>query len=369
MNCSENPAPAPGLVVLLNPASTAVEHQTVCHVFQAAGLAPVTFLSVHASALQVAAPGRCVPVRSMFGYRHLLKLRGILWPVLALQQTLRACPGPPRRCLVFDELFSSTMLQTALARRVVGTQVVVWCAENVAFTPLQRLISRAFARQVGAALCCCEETRQRARECGVGQTLFCPYPVEEPPQAAMRTVTQLRVVGYVGRLIPEKGVPELCQAAAALPELAFRFFGNGPLQHRITGGNLHYGGTFTSPAEMEQAYAGLDLLAVPSRTTSRWKEQYGRVAAEAMARGIPVIASDSGSLPEVVGDPQCLFREGDAEALTALLRRACALPAEAMAQWSRAARARFQAHLSPPAFGRAVAAAFTLAGRPPAARP
>jgi glycosyltransferase involved in cell wall biosynthesis len=41
---------------------------------------------------------------------------------------------------------------------------------------------------------------------------------------------------------------------------------------------------------------------MPSMSTERWKEQYGRVAAEAMACGRLVIASDSGSLPELVGE-------------------------------------------------------------------
>ena len=46
----------------------------------------------------------------------------------------------------------------------------------------------------------------------------------------------------------------------------------------------------------------MDLLAAPSQTTPRWKEQFGRMLLEAMAAGVPVVASDSGEIPHVVKD-------------------------------------------------------------------
>ena len=56
-----------------------------------------------------------------------------------------------------------------------------------------------------------------------------------------------------------------------------------------------------------------DVVLVPSLTTRTWKEQFGRVAAQALAAGTPVVASDSGSLSEVVGDAGELAREGDVD--------------------------------------------------------
>jgi glycosyltransferase involved in cell wall biosynthesis len=57
---------------------------------------------------------------------------------------------------------------------------------------------------------------------------------------------------------------------------------------------------------------------VPSRTTSAWREQFGRVLVEAAASGIPVIASDSGEIPLVVRDLQngLLVPEQDITALS-----------------------------------------------------
>ena len=46
----------------------------------------------------------------------------------------------------------------------------------------------------------------------------------------------------------------------------------------------------------------MDLLCAPSQTTARWREQFGRMLIEAMACGVPVVASRSGEIPYVVGD-------------------------------------------------------------------
>jgi glycosyltransferase involved in cell wall biosynthesis len=64
----------------------------------------------------------------------------------------------------------------------------------------------------------------------------------------------------------------------------------------------------------------LDVLALPSRTTPRWKEQFGRVLIEAMSCGIPPVGSDSGEIPNVVGDAGLIFPEGNVNALADRLR-------------------------------------------------
>ena len=59
----------------------------------------------------------------------------------------------------------------------------------------------------------------------------------------------------------------------------------------------------------------LNVLVLPSQTTPRWKEQFGRVLIEAGACGIPVVGSNSGAIPEVIGDAGLVFPEGDSESL------------------------------------------------------
>lgn len=65
--------------------------------------------------------------------------------------------------------------------------------------------------------------------------------------------------------------------------------------------------------ELRSYYNSFDVFVLPSETISQWKEQYGRVLAEAMACHIPIIGSSSGAIPEVLsGYPKGLiFKEGD----------------------------------------------------------
>ena len=55
----------------------------------------------------------------------------------------------------------------------------------------------------------------------------------------------------------------------------------------------------------------MDLLCAPSQTTGKWREQFGRMLIEAFACGVPVVASDSGEIPHVVGDAGILVPEAD----------------------------------------------------------
>jgi glycosyltransferase involved in cell wall biosynthesis len=69
--------------------------------------------------------------------------------------------------------------------------------------------------------------------------------------------------------------------------------------------------------EFGGALAAMDLLVVPSRTTPRWKEQFGRVITEAMACEVAVVGSDSGEIPHLIrrSGGGLVFREGDADDL------------------------------------------------------
>jgi glycosyltransferase involved in cell wall biosynthesis len=135
-------------------------------------------------------------------------------------------------------------------------------------------------------------------------------------------------VGYVGRLTPEKGVDVLLRAAAGNPRWRVRIVGDGPVRaglERLAGElGVADRSRFVAPldhAHLPHLYRELDVLAVPSLPTRRWVEQFCRVAVEAMASGVPIVASASGSLPEVVGDAGLLIPPGDPDALAAALRQ------------------------------------------------
>ena len=160
---------------------------------------------------------------------------------------------------------------------------------------------------------------------GVDPEQFEPVPEPERPPASDGTVT----VGYVGRLAPHKGVDVLLEAVAGDPRLHLVVAGAGPqaseLQARAKrpdlAGRVDLIGA-VSTTDLPGLYRSLDVLAVPSLTTAGWVEQFGRVAVEAMACGTPVVASDSGALPDVVCGAGLLVPPGDVAALAEALARA-----------------------------------------------
>lgn len=137
------------------------------------------------------------------------------------------------------------------------------------------------------------------------------------------------VVGYVGRLIEAKGLMDIVEALSHCPsKLTLVFVGAGPfernLRTRITQLNLEGQVRFLPPRKMEelpQVMNALDVLLLASRTTATWKEQFGRVIIEAHACGVPVIGSDSGAIPEVVGQGGLVVREGNPAELAAAICR------------------------------------------------
>jgi len=133
------------------------------------------------------------------------------------------------------------------------------------------------------------------------------------------------VVGFVGRFVPEKGIRVLTRVLDRLktPWRAL-FVGSGPLESDVRSWSRQYGDRVrvqTSVAHHEvPAYLNaMDMLCAPSQTTAKWREQFGRMLTEAFACGVPVVASDSGEIPHVVGDAGVIVGEGDRDAWVAAL--------------------------------------------------
>jgi glycosyltransferase involved in cell wall biosynthesis len=99
------------------------------------------------------------------------------------------------------------------------------------------------------------------------------------------------------------------------------------------------------PLQIAGIYPTFDMLVVPSRTQRNWKEQFGRVLIEGMACGVPVIGSDSGAIPWVIGDAGRIFPEGDAAALANEIRLLAGSP-ELRRELGEKGRARVVEHFS-----------------------
>lgn len=160
------------------------------------------------------------------------------------------------------------------------------------------------------------------------------YGIRDPGLVEPAERGGLFQIGYVGRLVREKGLPVLLEAAQRLKAdgLAFHlnFVGDGPMRKELQAQaqglgisrEITFAGELTG-ADLDRAVRPLDVVVMPSV----WEETAGLAAIEQMMRGRAVIASDIGGLSEVVGQAGLKFPPGDPEALYNRLRRALQDPA------------------------------------------
>ncbi|BDI30362.1 glycosyl transferase family 1 [Capsulimonas corticalis] len=168
------------------------------------------------------------------------------------------------------------------------------------------------------------------------ERVFWGIPLEDfkpADKAALRQTLSLPaepLVGYIGRLVTEKGLMHLLGALGLLPpNVHCLLIGGGPMQSELElwidllGLKERVHLLAPMSATLVASYmACLDALALPSLSTPVWKEQYGRVLGEAMACGVPVVGSDSGAIPEVIGEAGLVVPEANTQALADGLRKA-----------------------------------------------
>jgi glycosyltransferase involved in cell wall biosynthesis len=134
------------------------------------------------------------------------------------------------------------------------------------------------------------------------------------------------VVGYVGRFVTAKGLKMLSQVLDDLhsPWRAL-FLGAGPLEGYLRRWGRRWGDRVRVCTEVHHddvpRYLGvMDVMCAPSQTTANWREQFGRMLIEAFAAGVPVVGSDSGEIPHVIGDAGIVCGEKDHHAWVRELR-------------------------------------------------
>ena len=199
------------------------------------------------------------------------------------------------------------------------------------------------------------------------------HPDPGPTGPGDRVTGQAPTVGFLGRLSPEKGLQDLVVALERLgeqgvaPAPRVRIAGEPLFVPRgeaaeIAGLLDRAGERVTREGRVERAsfLARTDVLVCPSRVP----ESFGLVAAEAMAARVPVVVSDAGALPEVVGrDHPYTARAGDPESLACVLHRALAeLGTPAGDTAVARARRRWETLWSPAAGRERVAALLTDLG-------
>lgn len=169
---------------------------------------------------------------------------------------------------------------------------------------------------------------------GVDPGRFRPDPAaRRATRARFRLPDDAFVVGYGGRLVPEKGVSILLEAFADMAvgerhdgRSHLLYLGDGPERDRLrtaaghagVADHVHLPGGIPS-LDMPAHLAALDALVLPTVGTRSWAEQFGRILVEAMASGVPVVGTRNGEIADVVGDAGLLIPPGEPHAIGAAL--------------------------------------------------
>ncbi|MEI7732783.1 MAG: glycosyltransferase, partial [Verrucomicrobiota bacterium] len=193
---------------------------------------------------------------------------------------------------------------------------------------------------------------------GLDRTLFYPRSSEQIAETRARLGLREKTIAYFGRLIPEKGLHILLTALAGIKQLRWQFLVDRfsdyqtpyiqEIKQQVESLGLTDRVVFfdAAHAEMPLYMNAADFVVLPSVSTPKWKEQYGRVLPEAMACGKIVVGSRSGAIPELIDDCGYLFPEGDACALGKILAELVCAREETLADLRRKATARAHDRLS-----------------------
>jgi len=158
---------------------------------------------------------------------------------------------------------------------------------------------------------------------------------------------------FVGRLEVYKGVFDILNAAESLlndkdlknTALSLLFVGAGTVENELR--------SFIKSRGLEQyikiqkvpynnihkVYQNADIFVAPSHDTLTWQEQYGYMLLEAQASGLPIVTTDAGSIPEVVGDAAIVVKQKNIKALTKALENFIKSP-KIRAEYAEKARRR-----------------------------
>lgn len=135
------------------------------------------------------------------------------------------------------------------------------------------------------------------------------------------------LVGFVGRLVEEKGIflllEAFAQCAANNPSWNLIFAGKGPAQQLLVQEIKKHGlesrvSIIDSVPHHEVAdlIRTFDILVLPSFDTPQWKEQFGHVLIEAMASRVALLGSNAGEIPNVIDNAGLIFEQNNLVDLT-----------------------------------------------------
>jgi glycosyltransferase involved in cell wall biosynthesis len=150
------------------------------------------------------------------------------------------------------------------------------------------------------------------------------------PHEPQHTPHEGLAIGFVGRLVPNKGLDNLLQALAMHRGARWHLtvVGDGPERERLESlaselrlaARVRWKGGLPTEA-VASLWADLDVVVAPSRALPDWRESNGHVLIEAMANEVAVVGTDSGVIPELIGDAGIVVPAGDVPALANALEK------------------------------------------------
>jgi glycosyltransferase involved in cell wall biosynthesis len=160
------------------------------------------------------------------------------------------------------------------------------------------------------------------------------------PTAASHAETPLTIL-FVGRLEEEKGVFDVLASFSELRkklklsdgELRLKMVGSGSQQAKLEaiaaelGLDWHSIHESANYDEMPDVYRSADMFVAPSKPTRYWEEQYCTALLEAQAAGLPILTTETGGIPENVGDAAVLVPPGNRAEITKALAKFVGSPA------------------------------------------
>jgi glycosyltransferase involved in cell wall biosynthesis len=253
---------------------------------------------------------------------------------LMTRQAVKACPEAEVWALTAENLaprylrdFMAGVKSRSLARML--GPVLIWLMRWL----VQPTVDRVFVLSSDGARVMKEMGCQTTQiPLGFDPALFFIQAPEKISATRAMLGLRQRTVGYFGRLTPEKGLHVLIEALAQLQDLSWSFLVDHfsdyqteytrDLQAKIETLGLRSRVVYFDAKhdQMPDYMNAADIVVLPSVSTPKWKEQYGRVLPEAMACGKVVVGSDSGAIPELVSGYGHIFPEGNVTALAAVLR-------------------------------------------------
>ena len=214
--------------------------------------------------------------------------------------------------------------QAARAKKALGFKLVLTVWETIPFMDAYRNVrTRPYRKATLAAGDLFLPTTERAARALELEGVDPAKIRVSPPGVDLERFTPADLPGELvvlsaGRLVWEKGHQDVLRALALVPEARAVIIGRGPEEERLRTYADELGVAervefreFVPHDEMPAVFAAASCLVLASLPTMHWEEQFGMVLLEAMACGLPIVASSGGAIPEVLGPQAAYFPPGD----------------------------------------------------------